>query len=236
MSQTFNGFPKEGLQFLKDLKQNNNREWFLPRKQVYEEKVKAPMVDFLASVREGLLKFAPEMDFDPKKAIFRIYRDVRFSHDKSPYKTHVAAYIDPDLPVNTPAGLYVHIDPKEVFAAGGLYSPGQPELHAIRRAIARDPRKLKKVLQNTRFREYFGELHGERLSRAPKGFPADHPALDLLRFKQFLAHRAIPLNVALTPELTRRTLEIFRALMPLIRYLNGALASPAAYGKSRETR
>ena len=225
MSQTFEGFPKEGIQFLRQLKRNNNRDWFLPRKHVYEEKVRAPMIAFLTSLREGLLKFAPEMDFDPKKAVYHIYRDVRFSQDKSPYKAHIAASIRPDLPCNTPAGLYIHVEPKEVFVAGGLYMPGQPELSAIRKSIAADYRKLRKILQAERFRKHFGKLQGEQLSRAPRGISPDHPALDLLRYKQFLAYEQLPVQTAYSGELTRRSLEIFRAVMPMIRFLNKALGA-----------
>lgn len=229
----FTGFPREGIQFLKQLKKNNNRDWFLARKHIYEEKVKSPMIVFLEEVRVGLKKFAPEMDFDPKKAIFRIYRDVRFSPDKSPYKTNIAASMNPDLPVSTPAGFYIHIDSAEVFAAGGLYNPGTAELSAIRKAIAKDPQRLRRILQNPSFKKHSPEMYGERLSRAPRGFPQDHPALDLLQYKQFLAYEKFGAHAAYSSELTHRTLEAFRAFLPLIRYLNEALgASPAFWKKS----
>lgn len=231
--QLFNGFPKEGIQFLKQLKQNNKREWFLARKDIYEQQLREPMFAFLTDVRTGLLRFAPEMDFDPKRAIFRIYRDVRFSQDKSPYKTQIAASINPDLPVNSPAGFYVHIEPKEVFAAGGLYMPGTPELSAIRKRIASDPGKLRKILDNQGFRKHFPEMYGEKLSRAPRGYPQDHPALDLLQYKQYLAYEKFPVQTVYTTDLTARTLDSFRAMLPLIRYLNEALGAPAAFWKKR---
>lgn len=229
----FTGFPREGIQFLKQLKKNNKRDWFLQHKHIYDEKVKMPMVSFLEDVRLGLRKFAPEMDFDPARAIFRIYRDVRFSSDKSPYKTHIAASINPDLPVNTPAGFYIHIEPGEVFAAGGLYHPGTAELSSIRKTIANDPKRLRRVLGHATFREHCPELYGERLSRAPRGFPQDHPALDLLRYKQYLAYERFGAQTALTSELTTRTLDSFRAFLPLIRYLNEALGASPAFWKKK---
>src|SRR5882672_11336372 len=127
------GFPAEGIEFLRKLARNNRREWFQPRKEIFETKVKQPMIDLVEAVNAELLHFAPDHITDPKKAIYRIYRDTRFSPDKTPYKTHIAAIFPRRaLDRQASAGFYFHLAPEETGIAAGLYQPGKEELRAAR--------------------------------------------------------------------------------------------------------
>lgn len=222
MGQLFKGFPPEGIAFLRDLKRNNNREWFLEHKQIYESKVKGPMVEFILALQPEMKKVAPEIDVSPK-SIFRIYRDVRFSQDKSPYKTHVAASFDPKNLRNMAAGLYIQLEPKRVMIAGGLYQPDSGQLFAVRTRIASQHRKLRNIIGSNEFKRLFGKMEGEQLSRMPRGFPENHPAADLLRYKQYLAWVELPAAVAKTSKLLPETVRYFSGMIPLIRFLNAAL-------------
>jgi uncharacterized protein (TIGR02453 family) len=228
MTATFPGFPPEALVFFRRLKRNNHRDWFLKNKPVYEEKVKAPMVELVLALGREMKKFAPEMQADPTRAIYRIYRDVRFSPDKTPYKTHIAAVFTPrGMVKHDCAGLYFHVSPTEVEIAGGVYLPQRETLLAIRHNIAAGHRKLRAILEAPEFRRLFGEPWGEKLSRVPKGFPADHPAADLLCYKQLLADVAHPPELAESPRLRPTLVECFRAMMPLVRFLNEPLKAGA---------
>ncbi len=224
MDSPFKGFPPETLKFLRQLKRNNNREWFQAHKGTFEEKVKQPMLDLVTALGGPMQGFAPEMVTDPKRAVFRIYRDTRFSPDKTPYKTHIAAHFTSSGAGQTAkAGLYIHLDPEEVLVAGGIYMPAAPELRLIRNHVAAHAEELRGVLRNPKFKKLFGGLQGEMLTRAPKGFPADHPALDLLRYKHYVAWFERPPAIAESPKLFSLILDAFIVLMPLIRYLNRAL-------------
>lgn len=231
----FPGFPPEALKFLRELSRNNNREWFQTHKATYEEKVKMPMMALVLSLGGAMQGFAPEMIVDPKRAIFRIYRDTRFSQDKSPYKTHVAAVFGPrGIPRHQGAVLYFHISPEEVLIAGGIYMPIPAELRAIRRHIAAHWEELREITESRNFRKILGNLEGEQLTRAPREFPKDHPAIDFLRYKQYLVSITEPPKLAETPRLAPRMLTAFAAMMPLIRFLNAplkasSLAAPSPY-------
>jgi len=224
MDTTFPGFPKETLRFLRALKRNNNRDWFLAHKDVYEASVRGPMLELVTAVGGAILNFAPEMVVDPRRNIYRIYRDIRFSQDKSPYKTHIAALFWPrSLAKDTGAALYFHLEPAEVLIAGGIYMPGPAEIRAIRNHIAANWEHLRAIISTPQFRKQFSGLEGEQLSRPPRGFPLDHPAMDLLRYKQFLGSITCPPALAESPELFPRIATAFAAMMPLIRFLNAPL-------------
>ena len=230
MAMGFAGFPPEALKFLSGLARNNSRDWFLAHKHVYEQRVKAPMVELVLALGGAIQSFAPELVVDPKRAIFRIYRDIRFSADKSPYKTQVAAvFIPRGFPKNEGACLYFHIDPREALIAGGIYMPSSAELRAIRQHIAEHWEELRSIVRRREFVRLFGGLEGEQLARPPKGFPPGHPAIDLLRYKQFLASVTEPASIAESPRFFPRLLECFRAMMPLIRFLNAPLAARIRY-------
>ena len=226
MTNGFEGFPPETLKFLRQLKRNNNREWFLAHKDVYELKVKAPMAELVLALGQAMQQSAPEFVVNPKRAIYRIYRDIRFSADKTPYKTHIAAIFVPrDIPKKSGACLYFHIEPAEALIAGGLYMPDPATLRTVRQHIAANWEELLSITNHRNFRKQFGNLQGDRLVRPPLGYPADHPAIDVLRQKQFFVSHTEPAELAEGPQLFPRLLLLFSAMIPLVRFLNKPLKS-----------
>lgn len=220
----FPGIPSEGIEFLRDLKQNNEREWFQPRKPVYDEKLRGPLLELVAAVNDELKRFAPDYRTEPSKAVYRIYRDTRFGDDKTPYKTHAAAsFHHRSLGKHVSGGFYFHFSPTEFLVGGGLWKPGSKELLAIRRRISDDPDALRSVLANRSFRKLLGEMSGEQLKRPPKGFSADDPALDLLLYKQFLASAQLDPKLIETPKALREITKRFEAIAPMVEYLNSAI-------------
>ena len=227
----FRSFPVASLKFLQQIRRHNNREWFEKNRTLYEENLKRPLQGLIDAVGKELRKDAREIVADPAKSAYRIYRDVRFSADKSPYKTQVAAIFPMrGMAKNSGPGLYFHYSADEVLIAGGVYVPGADYLRAIREHIARHYRKLRKILDARRYRELFGELEGEQLKKTPKGFSPDHPAEHYFRFKQFLFGRQYPPELALSGKLVPEMLHCFRAGMPLIRFL----AEPLNDSRSRD--
>lgn len=223
MFPPFTGIPKEGIAFLKGLKKNNNREWFARHKEEFEEYLKLPMQSLIAELRPPLSTVAPEVTVDPKRSMFRIYRDTRFSKNKSPYKTHVAAFF-PVLGhgVERP-GLYLHVEPGEVFLGGGIYMPDGPQLKKIRAKIASEPREFLAVVEGREFTRRFRELKGEKLMRNPLGYPQDHPMIEWLKFKQFFASCVLKESDCASPRFVSKVVSVFTDLMPLLRFLHGAL-------------
>jgi uncharacterized protein (TIGR02453 family) len=168
--------------------------------------------------------FAPELVASPKISMYRIHRDTRFSPNKAPYKTHVAAVFPTrGLPKHEGAGLYFHISPDEVWIGGGMYAPAMPELQAVREHIAANVRRLRTIVESPAFRRDVGELEGARLQRVPRGFPKDHPAGEYLRFRQFLAGREFPPTLATTASFYGTVIQVFRRVAPLARFLNEPL-------------
>jgi uncharacterized protein (TIGR02453 family) len=214
-------FPAAGLTFLRNLKRNNRRDWFLKNKQTYEDNVRQPMIELVNALAPEFATFAPEIVASPKVSLYRIYRDTRFSKDKSPYKTHVAAgFSHRGLEKNQGAGFYLHITPSEFLIGGGLYNPQTEDLSAVRHHIALHHKRLVAILNARPFRRLFDGLSGEQLLRVPRGFPVDHAAADFLRRKQFLASRLLPSAIVTTPQFGSIVLETFRTLHPLIQFLN----------------
>lgn len=220
----FAGFPKEGVQFLRDLKKNNDRDWFKARKKLFDEAVQAPMRELVLALGEELEAFAPGFLTDPKKAIYRIYRDTRFSNDKAPYKTHVAASFNhKSLTKHAGGCYYFHISPEEILAGGGVYAPGPADLLALRRHISATAPDYEAVVSARVFKRYFGEVTGERLVRPPKGFLPDDPAIEILKQKQFLAGANLDPALALSPKLLPELSKRLKALAPFLDYLNAPL-------------
>jgi uncharacterized protein (TIGR02453 family) len=219
----FHGFPKQGIDFLKKLKKNNNRPWFQAHKDAYEENVKFPMQCLIASIAEKMGDIAPEIEFNPKKSIFRIYRDVRFSRNKAPYKTNVAASFSfktkSKSPVETP-GLYLGIAPGEIFIGGGVYMPTGDQLKAIRKAMVERPDEYLAVVQNRRFKKEFGGIQGEKLAKAPLGYPKDHPMIEHLKHKQFFVGKEYnDESICLKPRFLGLAVQVLTDTMPLVRWL-----------------
>jgi uncharacterized protein (TIGR02453 family) len=221
-------FTRKTIAFLRALKRHNDRDWFKARKTEYEEHVHGPMVALLGRLAVDFSSFAPELVADPKVSLFRIYRDTRFSPDKSPLKTHVSAHFPDRRLRKRGAGLYLEVAPQWVWIGGGLYAPDTSDLHAIREHIATDYRRLRRTLQAPAFTRAVGTLHGEQLSRVPRGFAKDHPAADYLRHRQFLASRERPAEFAYDPRFYREVLTVFRNITPLVRFLNEPLLKDAA--------
>ena len=219
----FSGFPVEGIKFLSQLKRHNNREWFKRNKERYEEFVKLPMQSLIASLKTPMSSLAPEIEVNPAKNMFRIYRDTRFSKNKLPYKTHVAAVFHPKGHWEASAGFYVHIEPDGVYAGGGIYMPDGQQLKKIRRAIADNPEKFLKIVEDKKFRKRFGKLEGEKLQRAPLGFPADHPMIEWLKYKQYYTGVEWKTSTCYSPKFIKALMVMFGDLLPLIRFFNEAL-------------
>jgi len=182
------------------------------------------MVALLDRLAVDLRSFAPELVCEPRVSLYRIYRDTRFSADKSPLKTHVAAHFPPrGFPRGEGAGLYFHIAPGEVWIGGGLYMPSSSDLRLIREHIAANYKSLSRIVHGAVFRQTVGTLAGEQLSTMPRGYLKAHPAADYLRFKQFLAGREFEPAFATDDRFYSELLHIFRAVAPLVRFLNAPL-------------
>jgi uncharacterized protein (TIGR02453 family) len=226
MKTSFAGFPAEGFAFFRGLKRNNRREWFQARKQIFEEKVKAPMVELVEALNREMTAFAPDYVNDPKKAIYRIYRDTRFSNDKTPYKTHIAAIFPRrGMDKHVGGGLYFSVSPFEIEVAGGAYMPGPDELKTIRAYLAEHYEELQRIVSAAALRKLGVELQGDQLARVPKGYPKEHPAADLLRYKQLYVFAPLDPAVATTPQLLGEIATRFRAMTPLVDFLNAPLVA-----------
>jgi uncharacterized protein (TIGR02453 family) len=225
MRPGFQGFPAEGMTFLRNLARNNRREWFLPRKETYENSVKAPMAALVEALNGALMDFAPAYVTDPEKAIYRIYRDVRFSADKTPYKTHVAAsFSRRGSARHAAAGFYCSVSPKEIAVGGGIYLAPKETLLAMRRHLAENYEDFRALIESRTVRRLLGEVQGERLSRVPKGYLPDHPAADFLKLKQCYLYTTLDPSIATTPRLYSELLARFRAMAPFLEFLNRPLA------------
>ena len=226
MRPSFPGFPAEAMTFFRGLKRNNRREWFQPRKQIFDEKVKAPMYALVDAVNAHMMEFAPAYVNEPAKAVYRIYRDTRFSPDKTPYKTHIAAVFPRrGLEKHGSAGLYFSVSPEEVELACGVYMPGPEQLRAIRLHLVEHHEEFRRILKARGLRALAGELRGEQLSRVPKGFRCDHPSADLIRYKQWLLWVTLDPAIALTPRLLPEIVKRFRAMMPFVEFLDTPLVA-----------
>ena len=220
----FDGFPKEGIKFLKQLKKNNNRQWFAKHKAEYEDFVKLPMQSLIATLKIPLAKLVPEIDVNPKRSMFRIYRDTRFSKNKAPYKTHVAAVFH--MKGNhweESAGFYVHIEPGEIYVGGGVYMPDGPQLKKIRQAIADNPKEFLSIVSDDRFIRRYKTFEGDKLQRMPLGFPADHMMGEWLKYKSYYTGVMWDEKECYTVKFIDKIIGVYKDLLLLIRFLNRAL-------------
>jgi len=222
---SFRGFSPEAISFLRALKRNNRREWFQPRKEKYEALIKAPMLDFVGCLNEEFARFAPSYVTPPAKAVYRIYRDTRFSPDKTPYKTHVAAIFPRQTAVKREGAVfYLHFTEKEVLAFGGVWSPDRDELLAYRTLLQQNHEEFAEILNNKSLQKLVGNLEGEQLSRMPKGFPVDHPAESLLRRKQWYLESTLDIGLLTTPRVVPELARRFAVMAPLVEFLNRPFA------------
>ncbi len=211
------------LQFLKDLAANNNRDWFNDNKKTYQE-AKENFEAFVDALIAQVAQFDPSIaHHTAKKVSFRIYRDVRFAKDKSPYKTHFGANLssaEKRSEIHTRAGYYIHVAPHETMIAGGAYLPESAWLKNIRGSLASRPEEYLEIINNPTFVKNFGEIEGEQLKTAPKGYPKDHPQIELLRYKSFLAKSTFSSKEVLNASFLKQATARCQALHPLDEYLN----------------
>jgi uncharacterized protein (TIGR02453 family) len=213
-------FPPEALTFLRALARHNDREWFRARKDQYEDAVRGPMVAVVGQLDRDFRAFAPDLVASPRVSLYRVYRDTRFSEDKSPLKTHIAAHFPHRaLPRNESPGLYVEVNPKTVLVAAGLYAPTSPQLQAVRAHLSRNLARFRSIVEAPGFRRITGGLQGDRLQRLPRGFSKEDPAADYLRYRQFLVWREFPSRLATTPPFYSTLLTVFRHAAPLVGFL-----------------
>jgi len=222
-------FSEEGLRFLRALARNNNREWFRARKDIYERTLRAPMAAVVEAFDREFRAFAPELVAVPRVSIFRIYRDTRFSEDKTPLKTHIAAVFPyHGLPKGSAPGLYLEVNPRTVFVAGGLYRPDPADLRAVREHLAANYTRFRSIVDSPGFRRTCGGLQGDQLQRLPRGYQPDHPAAPYLRYRQLVIAREFPAALAATARFFPTVLRVFRDAAPLVRFLGEPLAPRAA--------
>lgn len=214
------------LRFIKSLKKNNNREWFEANKKDFLS-AKAEFETFIDALIRKIAKFDPSVgDKVAKDCVFRIYRDVRFSKDKSPYKTHFGAWItsaQSKSEASAKAGYYIHLEPGGAFLAGGAYTPEGPWLKAIRQEIDYNTAEFKKILNSASFKKYFGRMEGDQLANAPKEYPKDHPEIGLLKHKSFLAVHRLDDQMLTSDQFLNHAASVFKAMLPFNQFLNRAM-------------
>jgi uncharacterized protein (TIGR02453 family) len=216
----------EGLKFLRGLEKHNDREWFNERKAVYEAELKEPMLAIVRKVTEAMLEFAPHHVRPAEKSLFRIYRDTRFSNNKLPYKTHVAAWWSHSgLEKTSGAGYYFQVSPKGVVIAAGAYMPEKEQLAAIRNWLLENHVAFRKIIDRPAVRKVFKEFEGEALTRPPKGYPAEHPAMDLIKQKQWGLSTTLPAESALEANFAAVLVKHFKLLAPMVDALNTPIAA-----------
>ena len=234
-------FTPETMRFLRGLAKNNDRTWFEERRPVYERVVKAPLLDLVSEINAGLDAFAPEFIRPPHKVAMRIFRDIRFSPDKRPYKSNLSAWwARRGLEKSSGAGFYLQVGPAGSFLAAGVYAPERDALHALRTWLAEHHKEYRTqiapLLRGTKKLPAMSPMDPAALTRNPKGFPADHPASDLLRPRNWGVTLSLSDDAALSAELANEVLQGFRRATPLVTLLNEALVPRGSGGASHPRR
>ena len=232
----FPGFRPAAIRFLRSLRRNNRREWFEAHRDLYEDEVRRPFRALVEEMDVRLAGFAPEIIGDPKRSVFRIHRDVRFSKDKSPYKTNAACWFfhrDAGKGVGREAhggaGFYFQIAPGECLLGAGLWMPPPPSLALIRQRLSEEPDEFERMVLSPGFKRRFRALDPEAmLTRVPRGFAPDDPAARWLRYRSFTAGRMLAERDIASPRLVTLLAGDFERLTPLVRWLNGALGLRSA--------
>ncbi len=216
------------FKFLRELRENNNRDWFKANKTRYEESVKDPALRFISDFGSHLAKISPHFNADPRPvggSLFRIYRDVRFSKDKSPYKTAVGIQFRHRAGRDAHApGFYLHLEPGEIFAAAGLWHPDGPSLKGIRDAIVAEPARWRRVLRSKAFQEGF-DLGGDSLKRPPRGYEPEHPLVEDLKRKDFIVHTRLTQKDVTSAGFPKRLAGRYKTTAPLVRFLCDAVGA-----------
>ena len=211
------------LNFLSELKENNHRQWFDLNREWYQE-CRQKVIFLTELLIQEIGKFDDEVGIqDPKSCIFRIFRDVRFSNNKTPYKTNMGSYIAKGGRKGINAGYYLHIEPGGSFVGGGSWSPPADALKAIRTEIFDHPEEFKQLISSESFRMVYPEMYDDKLKTAPKGFPKDFPEIDLLKYKSFAFGSPIDDSVVSGEVFVRKIASSMKELYPVNRFLNSAL-------------
>jgi uncharacterized protein (TIGR02453 family) len=218
--------PKEVFSFFRELETNNNREWFTRNKERYESEVRDPLLEFVSEFGSHLQRINPHFVADPRRvggALFRIHRDVRFSKDKTPYKTHAGLRFPHEESKNVHApGFYLHLAPGEVFAGSGIWHPDPATLGKVRDAIVADPKGWKRSISTAAFRAQ-GELGGDALKKPPRGYDPDHPFVEDLKRKDFIAYVPFTERQACAPDFLKRFRSACAAMKPFMGFLTRAV-------------
>lgn len=222
-------FSSETFAFLRDLERNNKRPWFQENKSRYEEEVKGPALEFIQDFASHLARLSPHFRADPRAnggSLFRIHRDIRFSKDKSPYKTHTGIQFRHEEGRDAHApGFYLHLEPKQCFVGLGIWRPDGKTLRRIREAIVDDPMGWKKAVSGAGFKKRL-HLSGDRLVRCPRGFDPEHPLIEDLMWKDYVAMAGITQKAVTAPTFITEYAAYCRAGMPLVTFLCEALDLP----------
>jgi uncharacterized protein (TIGR02453 family) len=214
-------FREDALKFLRGLKRNNRREWFEERRDLYERELKQPMLAVIERITDAMADFAPAHVRPAAKSMMRIYRDTRFSSDKTPYKTQVAAWWTRNgLEKTSGGGYYFHVSPAGVIVAAGIYMPAREQLLAIRMQLLEQHEELRQLLHDRKLRNVMDLDQSASLTRPPKGFPADHPGIDLIRQQQWGVEANLPVETALGKNLVKEVVTRFRLAAPIVDFLN----------------
>lgn len=215
--------PVSALNFLRELRVNNNRDWFTEHKKHYQTE-HAHMVGFAQALINRMSEYDHLEPMSGKQSLFRIYRDVRFSSDKTPYKSHFSGRLR-RATKKLRGGYYYHIEPGGSFLGGGFWGPNTGDLKRIREEIAADAEPMRKLISDPLFVDTFGSLQGEQLKTAPQGYPRDHPNIDLLRYKQFLLSRSFTDDEVTAPDFLEQVVETFRRMRPFFDYMSEVLTT-----------
>jgi uncharacterized protein (TIGR02453 family) len=224
-------FSESAFKFLRDLKRNNRREWFEARRDVYERELKQPMLALVEKLTQEMMDYAPGHIRPATKSVLRIYRDTRFSADKTPYKTHLAAWWTcSGLEKTSGGGYYLQISPKEMVVAAGVYMPPKEQLLAIRMHLREHHKQFRHLIEEKKMRKAMSLHEPLSLTRPPKGFEVDEPAIEWIRWRQWGVIGNLPADEALKPSLAATVTRQFRLAKPLVDFLNEPLLKA---GKTR---
>ena len=212
---------KETFTFLNKLKSNNNRPWFEKNRALYE-KARAEYLSFTTRLVEGIWKIESIPEKEPAKYMHRIYRDIRFSKDKTPYKSHFSSIIERGSE-NQKCPVYFHIQPGKSMMGGGVWDPSSDTLKKIRQEIDYNSAGLKKIINTKDFLKYFGKISGDKLSRPPKGYEADNPNIEFLKFKQLYIERSFDDDLVLSKQFIPELLKSYKAALPFFTFFDVAM-------------
>ncbi len=230
MANQFAGLPNGFFKFISDLKKNNNRDWFKENKPRYQKQIVEPIIEFMLAIQPKIAKISPHIIVKPwahNGSLFRIYRDTRFSKDKTPYKEHIACHFRHEVGRNAHApGLYVHFTPGEIMFGGGIWMPDSEHLAKIRNSIIDNPNAWAKIKKNKKFIELTKGIRGDSLVRVPRGYPAEHVHLEDVKRKSFFAMHTSTMKIAKSPDLIKEVEKTFKTISPLLDFIAFSLDLP----------